>query len=337
MTPDVTAVIAAYWPGSALDRCVDSLLASPNISSVVIVNNAAADREPSRVARSRSRVQVLEEETNAGFCAATNRALDHVSTTYVLAINQDAYITSGFVDRVADHLRTDTSLASASGLVLQTSGDGTPTGLVDSAGLVMRVGRRPEDISHGVKQPSFTPGSTTEVFGVSAAVAVYRMASLRQVAVHGQVFPEDFWMYFDDVDLAWRLRLMGYRSLVDLSAIAYHARAAAGASGRTSGLRRWIDTARQEMSRPDYVRERVWVNQLLMLIRNDSADSFLRQLPLFAVRRLPVESLLLAQRPDLAGRARIRFLRLLPAALVQRWEIQRRRIVGQREMDRWFR
>ena len=71
------------------------------------------------------------------------------------------------------------------------------------------------------------------------AAAMYRMSFLRDVAIDGEIFDEDFFAYREDADLAWRGRLFGWRALVRAAAVAYHVRrvtpeARQSAAGRAS-------------------------------------------------------------------------------------------------------
>jgi GT2 family glycosyltransferase len=56
------------------------------------------------------------------------------------------------------------------------------------------------------------------VFGASASSAFYRADILR--AVGG--FPADFGAYFEDVDLAWRIRRAGYRCVYEPASVVWH-------------------------------------------------------------------------------------------------------------------
>src|ERR671924_1039651 len=95
--------------------------------------------------------------------------------------------------------------------------------MIDSVGLRMGRARRAADIGQGEPDDGRFD-AWREVFGVSAAAALYRRAALEAVSDDGQIFDERFFMYKEDVDLAWRLRLRGYRAGVDGVAIGWHAR-----------------------------------------------------------------------------------------------------------------
>lgn len=333
-TPRVTAVIVNYYSGHLLRRCLESVRTQRDVDvDVVVVNNSVDDPLPASLTG--SELQLLSPPTNLGFCAAVNLAVRASSSDYVLLLNPDGWIAPEYVSGLVARMQSDPSLGSAAGRILRLDAEGRPNGQVDSLGLELREGRRPADIGHGTADSG--RAGLHDVFGVSAAAALYRREALQRVAVDGQVLPEEFFMYLDDVDLAWRLRLAGYRSAVDASRVAYHQRARAGRQSDRQGLIGWIDTAAAEVRRPDYVRTLISTNLLLMLVRCDEPDSFISGLPTFVLRRLPVEGLLAVQRPTAALAARIRFMHLLPSALRQRRLIQSRRVLSAGEIGGWIR
>ncbi|MGC1185250.1 MAG: hypothetical protein WBA31_08900, partial [Candidatus Dormiibacterota bacterium] len=78
-----------------------------------------------------------------------------------------------------------------------------------------------------------------EVFGVSAAAALYRRRMLDDVALDGEVLCEDFFAYLEDVDLDWRARWRGWRSWYEPAAKAVHRRGGTGLSA-TSAIERHV-------------------------------------------------------------------------------------------------
>src|SRR5947199_10263754 len=98
--------------------------------------------------------------------------------------------------------------------------DGTT---IDSTGIIMRgeqrhLDRGAEELDSGqFDQPD-------DIFGPSAAAALYRRATLEDAAINGRYFDEDFFAYREDADLAWRCRLLGWNSIYVPTAVAQHRR-----------------------------------------------------------------------------------------------------------------
>jgi GT2 family glycosyltransferase len=156
-----------------------------------------------------------------------------------------------------------------------------------------------------------------EVFGVSGAVALYRLAALDDVAVDGQAFDEDLFAYWEDVDLDWRLALRGWSCWYEPAARGWHERGGAG-------------------PRRSAVVERLnFVNRFHVIVKNDDAAALLRALPGVGLTTalkagelaITVPSAFLRAIPELrhlsrsmAKRRRIQAAATVdPAAVVQRW------------------
>ena len=59
-----------------------------------------------------------------------------------------------------------------------------------------------------------------EIFGACAAAAIYP----KEVLKNSGLFDEDFFVIFEDVDLSWRIRLNGFKSILAVNSIVYHKR-----------------------------------------------------------------------------------------------------------------
>lgn len=329
----VDVIVVAYGEHEGLRTCLQTIMDSANVlPRVVVVDNSPGIGEAEAISAS-SGATYRRMPGNLGFCRAINSAVGQGTAPYILLMNPDGGISAQYLTRLVDHMEQDRSIASTGGLILRGSID---SGVIDSRGIAILPGRRPVDLGHGEPDDRFRIG-LSDVFGVTAAAALYRRSALDAVRLGEQVLAEDFFMYMDDVDLAWRLRLAGYRSVIDHAAIAWHARTRAGGiENPNPGLRSWVRKAVHEARRPDYVRVLSASNLLLTIVRNDDPTPFLRQLHRFVLGRLPADAWMAAQRPAALVESRHRFLRLLPAALEARREIQARRAVNAREMARWL-
>jgi GT2 family glycosyltransferase len=161
------------------------------------------------------------------------------------------------------------------------------------------------------------------VFGADGPTPTYRMAALvdaRMPRRRGgwEVLDEDFFMYKEDVDLAWRLRTLGWQAWYAPTALAWHARGAGG--GRAKSL---SDIARMNRHIPRWIKAISWRNQRLMQIKNERAAEFVRDLPWIACHEALSLSLMLLTDP-LRLTAIPALLSKAPAAA------RKRRYLGQR-------
>ena len=113
------------------------------------------------------------------------------------------------------------------------------------------------------------------MFGVCAAVVLYRREALEHVARGSEVMDPRFVMHKEDVDLAWRLQRAGFSAGVDGDAVAFHARGTARAADSDTNesapiVGRVRAILRQERQKSRMVRRLAWRNHLLLIIKNDT-------------------------------------------------------------------
>ena len=209
VTP-VQAVIVNFNSGSLLGPALDRLR-HETLSSTVVIDNASHDLSW-QDALDRPGVRLERLESNIGFAGAVNHALASGDEPYVLLLNADVEMEPGYVSRLADALDQDPGLAGATGTLL------LPNGSIDSTGITLTSARWAMDRDRG----QVPPGSSGEPFGVSGAAALLRRDALRD----GGGLWDDLFMYWEDTELAWRLRRGGWRFGHVPAARAVHARGA---------------------------------------------------------------------------------------------------------------
>ena len=162
-----------------------------------------------------------------------------------------------------------------------------------------------------------------EVFAMCGCAVAFRTAAGREVGW----FDEDFFLYYEDTDLSWRLRAAGWGIRYEPSAVVRHIHAA---------------TSIEWSPRFVFHTDR---NRLLMLVKNASLPMALREVGRYplttasiavrAVREAAKTRRRPAVRPTLMRLSVLRsFLRLLPAMLVKRSRSQH--VVHRRELERWL-
>lgn len=277
-TWSVTAVVVTYNSAQHIDGCLEALLEQDHAVEVVVVDNDSADRSVERanahIARHPDRVRLLRLASNAGFCAAVNRAVADSDADAVLLCNPDARLAPDHVGHLVAALRADPGLGSVQGTLWRPRRVGLPR-RIDSTGhraFVTRLfGNRDEDRT--------TPSQGGDVFGVTGAAALHRRAMLDDIAVPADVargeddggggasrrvpewLDETLFAYYDDVDLDWRARLRGWRAAHVPAAVGVHERGGAGTR------------------RTPLVEEYNAANRLLVVAKLDDRGSLLRALP----------------------------------------------------------
>lgn len=278
--PEVDVVVTLYRPGAWIEGCLASVRAQSDVRvRTILVDDNPAVPLARKLATTMPDAIGLECTQRRGFAAANNAGIARGDAPIVVCLNQDARLAENYLGRLLSRFTAMPELASASGKLLhQPSPESQPDGLIDSAGILMLPGRRTVDEGQGELDDGRFDG-WREVFGVSAAAGAYRRSALEAVSNGSTVFDETFFMYKEDVDLAWRLRRAGFTAGVDGAAIAYHGRSVGRSLPRSGLLGPMVMLWMQERAKPTRVRRLSWRNQMLLILKNESAASLASALP----------------------------------------------------------
>ena len=98
------------------------------------------------------------------------------------------------------------------------------SGEIDSTGIIFKkYSFIPIDRGEGEKDLG-QYSKEEYIFGPSCACALYRRKALDDIAINDQYFDEDFFIYFEDVDIAWRTKQKGWKSKYIDFCVGYHSR-----------------------------------------------------------------------------------------------------------------
>ena len=269
--------------------CLSALRAQSIASDLdlVLVDNASFDGGAAIAVSAWPGARLITNRENLGFAAAQNQAISCTDAPFFLTVNPDVVLDRGYVELLRRCLLEDPRAGAATGVLRR------PHGGVDTAGLAFLPWKRLAiDIEAEPRGMA-----AAEVFGTSAAAAVYRRSALKSVSLEGEVFDEDFFSYLEDVDLAWRLRQHGWSAKVVPQAGGTHARGAANP-----------ETLRK-------VRGLILRNRYLMLVKNEAGWS---PSLLVALTRDVLRLARLTVREPAAVRRLLDLRRLIPRALARR-------------------
>jgi len=339
----VSVVVVTWNSARYLRRCLEGIGQQTHRDvELIAVDNASADESLALIEPHAT--TVIRNDQNRGFSAAVNQAIAAARGEYLLVVNPDCFLLPDYAAVLVAALDAAPRFGSATGLLMRARGfEIEPTEVVDSAGMRMTRTGRHLDIGQGqpchsersrgipfvqpatrpeAGDPSTSLGMTPfEVFGVSGAAAMFRMSFLQDVAIDGEALDEDFFAYREDADLAWRGQLLGWRALCDPRAVAYH-------------VRRVTPEARREL--PADVNMHSVKNRFLLRLKNQGAYLALRNLPFELARDLVVlVAALTIERTSLPAFAWL--WRNRSRVLAKRRQIQRRRVVSDRQLAEWFR
>ena len=257
----VAIVVVSWNSGPALETCLRSALAQQP-AEIVVIDNASTDGTRLLLRRQFPQVKTLLQSDNVGFAQGCNLGVAATVAPFVLFLNDDAVLEAGYLATLVAALRAQPSAASAIGkLTCVMNG----VRIIDSAGIELcAYALRPLDRGHGEVDVG-QYDTPQDIFGPSGAAALYRRAALSTLA--DAPFDQNLFAYYEDVDLAWRLRRLGFRHLYVPSALAQH-------------------TRRGPAQKPADIAARAFVNRYVVWLKNESWQRFATYAPV----ALPWES-----------------------------------------------
>jgi GT2 family glycosyltransferase len=213
--PFVTVIIVNYNGGEMVCKCIRALATQRFLDfAIVVVDNHSADGSVASIRTLHPSVLVLEPGSNLGFAGGVNHALEECELgRWVALLNPDAFPAPDWLGNLVIAAQTHPEYA-AFGSKMFSDEDQL---LLDGVGDAYHVSGLPWRRGHG-SQSSARYDREIEIFAPCAAAALYRADALKSVGL----FDEDFFLYVEDVDLGFRLRLAGFRALYVPSACVRH-------------------------------------------------------------------------------------------------------------------
>jgi GT2 family glycosyltransferase len=206
-----TVVIPTLNAAGLLEQALEHLRDQTVAHEVVVVDNGSTDGTAALVAERFPHVRLVSLPENIGFGRAVNRGVAEATTDVVVLINNDVLCAPDFLEHLLAPLE-DAEVAMVAGVLLQHD---RPE-LVDTAGIELDTTLRSWDMLWN--RPVGDLAHAAIPVGPCGGAGAYRTSAFRDVGG----FDETFFAYWEDVDLALRLRLAGHRCVRADAARALH-------------------------------------------------------------------------------------------------------------------
>lgn len=258
---------------------------------LIILDNNSSDGTVERIERElvnfpfEHRLVKLKE--NVGFAGGHNKLYAGTNTPYILPLNQDMYLTPDVLEKLAAYMDTHPDAAAISPRLMrwdfqdiEKAGlEKSLSSVVDSFGLEIWRNRRVIEKEAQAEwvdvKKRIGNVEAVEVFGVSGAFPLLRRSALEKVALpDGTFFDASYHVYKEDVDLAYRLRLAGYRAYIIPEAVAYHDRSAARPKQLDD-----VTASKNKKAQSEWVKYHSYKNQIMTIYKNEIWQNFILDLP----------------------------------------------------------
>jgi GT2 family glycosyltransferase len=215
------SVVIPNWNGAHhLATCLDALHTQTYANlEIIVADNASTDNSRLLLSQQYPDVKVVALPENRGFTGACNAGMEAAEGEYVALLNNDTEVDPGWVAAVIDAFRRhpDAGLVASKMLLFNERNR------FHTAGDLYRVDGRL--VNRGVwEQDEGQYNQEDYVFSACGGSAAYRRSMLDEIGL----LDDDFFFSAEDMDLAWRAQLAGYRCIYSPNAVVYHHLAATG-------------------------------------------------------------------------------------------------------------
>ena len=221
MTESLFSIVIPNWNGQHfLKVCLDSLRSQTYTNiEIIIVDNASSDGSQDYIKNHYPEVTLMELSENLGFTGACNIGMENANGEFVSLLNNDTEVDENWVSEVVTAFigHPEVGMIASKMLLFDQRNKIHTTG--DFFTTDGRAGNR------GVWEIDNGQYDTEDyVFSACGGSSVYRKSMLDEIGL----LDNDFFFLLEDIDLAWRAQLAGYKVLYVPTAIVYHHLSATG-------------------------------------------------------------------------------------------------------------
>lgn len=255
----ISIIIPNYNGKHHLKTCFDSLRnQSFRDFEIILVDNASSDDSINFTNENYSEVRIIKLNYNTGFAKAVNEGIKRSNSEFILLLNNDTECDREFLTEMMKGVVEET-VGSVACKMLNFD----DRNFIDDAGDFIKLKGSP--YARGYEERDIGQYNDSGfIFGACAGAALYRRKIFDEIGF----FDEDFFAYYEDVDLSFRMQLSGYKCFYNPKAVCYHKR------GSTSGAKSGFQTMLCEK------------NLIAVRIKNYPAALFFKCLPYFMFVRV---------------------------------------------------
>lgn len=327
----VSVIIVGYNSKKFLVSCIESVLNQTHKNiEILFLDNGSSDNSFEFVKDKYPQITSIQNGGNIGLDCAQNKGINLSKGEFICTLNLDVILDKDYLKECVSKLKKEDKIGAISGKVYKYDFENNKkTNFIDTVGIFAYRNRRFIDDGQGLEDKGQF-NEEKEVFGVSGACPVYRRKALDEIKYKEEYSDEDFFMYKDDVDIAWRFQLMGWKSFYLPTAIAHHGRG-------TGVLKRFthIEIAKNRSNLSKTQKHLSYRNQRLMQLKNELFLSFMKDFFHILFKEILITGYIIFREPYLI-KSFFDIFKKAPSILRKRSDLMKKKRVGSKEISKWF-
>ncbi len=190
---DISIIIVSYNTAKLTLDCLASLQTKDGLAKeIFVVDNSSTDNSVALIAECFPHVKVIANAQNKGFGAANNQALPHCCGKYIIFLNPDTAIIKDTLQKAVSYMDDNLHIGLAGAKILNPDGSLQPS------------------VSYKYPGEKFAKSELVGLAGNIACVMGAFMIARSDLIMELGGFDDDFFLYGEDQDLAWRIREKGF-------------------------------------------------------------------------------------------------------------------------------
>ncbi len=321
---NVSIGIVLYNSMRFLPKCLNSVFIQARGNfEVIAVDNHSTDGSPDFVVKNYPQVKIIRNGTNKGFSYAHNQAISASTGKFYLCLNPDVILKEHFLEEILKSIDINTTIGTATGKIYRLDEDFAikpAIKILDSTGIYLTKNMRHFDRGSGeIDREQYDKKEF--IFGATGACCLFRRKMLEDIRINGEFFDNDFFFSREDIDLAWRSQIAGWKTIYTPSAISYH-------------LRTVLPERRSSL--PAKINMHSVKNRYLLQIKNHTIKTYLATFPhAFARECIVIAGVLIKEQYSLKGVFFV--LKNWKRIIAKRKQVMRKRKVSNIYLANWFR
>lgn len=271
MSNRLVSIIITYAVKDYVESCLDSIKEQTYTKyEIIVIDNSLDTNFNQSTIQRYPEIKLYSQKKKISYCEALNLGIKQSIGDFIFCLNDDVILGKKFLEEALEGFFIDSKIGMVSGKILRSDRK-----TLDSTGLFLSLWLTAKERGYGLKDKGQFE-KEEYIFGVNGAVAFYRKEMLEDIKEGDDYFDSEFHFFYEDLDIAWRARRIGWRGYYIPSAIAYHVRG--GTTRKSYGIDKPF--ARRYLS--DELHLDLIKNRYLAIIKNASGFNFFLHLPAMA-------------------------------------------------------